>query len=123
MTQSNAQPSDSTAKETVLSFIQALNKEDFDAAREYVNEGLTFVGVLGSRTGADAYFTDMKRMKMKYDVKKSFVEGNDVCLLYEFTMEGVTIFGCGWYQLANGKIDSFKVVFDPRPLLENASKK
>jgi len=29
-----------------------------------------------------------------------------------------TIFSCGWYQLSGGKISTFKVVFDPRPVLE-----
>jgi predicted ester cyclase len=114
MTQNNL------AKETVLSFIKAINEEDFNTARKYVNDDLTFVGVLGTRNGADNYFHDMERMKLKYDIKKTFVEAEEVCLLYDITMTGVTIFGCGWYQLINGRISLFKVVFDPRPVLENS---
>lgn len=54
--------------------------------------------------------------------KKSFVEGQDVCLLYDLKMSGKTIFGCGWYQVADDKIKSLTVVFDPRPFLEDKPK-
>ena len=111
------------AKETVLSFIKALNEEDFKTARKYANEDLAFVGVLGSRNGAEAYFSDMERMKIKYSIQKAIAEGDDVCLLYDLVLDGTNIFGCGWYQLVNGKISTIKVVFDPRPILEMAPEK
>ena len=110
-------------KEFVLSFIKALNREDFKAARTYVSDDMKFVGVLGSRDSADAYFKDMERMKLKYHIKKVFADGNDVCLLYDLDMQGRTIFGCGWYHLEFDKINSLLVVFDPRPLLEASEKK
>ena len=110
-------------KQFVLSFIKALNKEDFKAARAYVSDDMKFVGVLGSRDSADAYFKDMERMKLKYHIKKVFADGNDVCLLYDLDMQDRTIFGCGWYHLELDKINSLLVVFDPRPLLEGEEKK
>jgi len=110
--------SESSARDVVLSFVAALNKEDFAAARGYVSDEISFVGVLGSRQGADAYFNDMERIRLKYDVKKAFVDGGDVCLLYDLTISGLTIFTCGWYHVTRGKIDSLRVVFDPRPILE-----
>lgn len=106
------------AKEVVLSCIKALNDENFDLARHYVSDDVSFVGVLGSRQGADAYFNDMERMRLKYDVKKVFAEGHDVCLLYDVTLDGVSVFGCAWYVVDDGKIRSLRVVFDPRPVLE-----
>ena len=106
------------AREVVLSCIKAINEEDFREARRYTSEGMTFEGVLGSRFGADAYFHDMERMKLKYDIQKVFSEGDDVCLLYNLQISGKTIYGCGLYEVRNGRITSLKVVFDPRPLLE-----
>jgi len=108
----------SQSEKVVNAFIKAINDEDFITARKYVNDNLKFDGVLGSRDGADIYFSDMERMKFKYNVKKVFADENDVCLLYDINMGGATIFTCGWYKLENGKISSLKVVFDPRPLLE-----
>lgn len=41
-------------KEVVMSCVGAINKEDFKKARQYVAEDLSFVGVLGSRQGAES---------------------------------------------------------------------
>ena len=119
---SKEEPSSPSSKEVVLAFLDALNRADFEAARKCVTDDLKFLGVLGSREGADVYFRDMERMRLKYDVKKAFVEGNDVCLFYDITMANVIVFCAGWYQLSNGKIRSVRVVFDPRPVLEAAKK-
>jgi len=107
-----------STKELVSSFIKALNEEDFATARSYVYDNFSFDGVLGSRDSADAYFKDMEKMRFKYDIKKTFTDGDDVCLLYDINMQGTNIFTCGWYKVQNGKIKSLKVVFDPRPVLE-----
>lgn len=123
MTTKNSTLATSGAKDAVLSFLKALNDDDFDRARDHTSDSLSFVGVLGSRDGADAYFEDMKRMRLKYDIQKVFVEGNDVCVLYEINMSGAPIFCCGWYQVEDGKISSIRVVFDPRPVLEGSGKK
>jgi hypothetical protein len=110
------------AKQTVLDFIEALNHENFSGAKKLVTKDLQFIGILGSRDSADAYFEDMQHMKFKYDIKKVFVDGDDVCLFYDIKMSNTNVFCCGWYHLTDGKIDTLKVLFDPRPVLE-ASKK
>lgn len=110
-------------KETVLLFINAMNAEDFEAARKYVNDDLKFIGVMGTRDNAETYFNDMAKMKFKYHIKKAFADGNDVCLWYDIDMGGKTIFSSGWYHVEDGKVEWFKVLFDPRPLLEHAPKK
>jgi SnoaL-like domain len=114
--------SEHNAEQVVMACVEAINKGDFKAAREYVSDDLSFIGVLGTRQGADAYFNDMERMQLKYDVKKVFVAGQDVCLLYDLNMSGAIVFCCGWYQVEDGKIGSLRVVFDPRPVLEARSK-
>ncbi|SEW39204.1 nuclear transport factor 2 family protein [Chitinophaga arvensicola] len=101
----------------VLSLIQAINDEDFETARRFAQDEMTFDGVMGSRRGADAYFDDMTKMKLKYDVQKVFVDQEDVCVWYNLDMGGKNIFGSAWYHLENGKVSSLQVVFDPRPLL------
>ena len=54
----------SSPRTVVLALIDALNKEAFDAARQYVADNMTFKGVLGTREGAEAYFEDMRKMKL-----------------------------------------------------------
>jgi hypothetical protein len=106
------------AKEVVLSFIKALNEEHFEDAKAYANDKLKFIGVLGTRDGAEAYFSDMRKMRLKYDIKKIFVDLDNVCLWYDINMSGKIIPSCGWYHVEDGKISWFKVIFDPRPVLE-----
>ncbi|MBS1533161.1 MAG: nuclear transport factor 2 family protein [Bacteroidetes bacterium] len=106
------------AKETVLLFLDALNSEDFEEARKYLEDDMKFIGVMGERDSADAYMGDMKKMKFKYEIKKALSEGDDVAAFYDINMGKQTIFSSGWYHVENGKIKWFKVLFDPRPLLE-----
>ncbi|WP_143306408.1 nuclear transport factor 2 family protein [Chitinophaga vietnamensis] len=105
------------AKETVVRFINALNEEDFTTARSLLQDDFSFVGVLGARDGADVYIEEMKQMKLKYDVQKVLEDGDDVAVFYNILIGGKRIFSSGWYQLENGRIRHFKVLFDPRPLL------
>ena len=112
---------ETNSKNVVMVFIAALNDENFEVAQGQVNDSLRFEGVMGARDGAEAYFNDMRKMKFKYDIIKAFEDGEDVCLLYSINMGEQTIFSAGWYALKDGKIESIKVVFDPRPLLEGKS--
>ncbi len=88
-----------------------MNEEDFKTARTYVNDDMEFEGVLASRNGAEAYFKDMEEMKMKYQIKKVFADGDDVCMLSDVSMQSITMFTCSLYHLKNGKLNSLKVVF------------
>ncbi|QKJ31338.1 nuclear transport factor 2 family protein [Mucilaginibacter mali] len=107
------------AGETVTAFLKALNNEDFQQARQYASDDIQFEGVMGSRDGADAYFADMEKVKLKYHIKRLFADGDDVAVFYDIDMGGKTIFSSGWYHVNDGKISWFKVLFDPRPLLES----
>ncbi|HLA56964.1 MAG TPA: nuclear transport factor 2 family protein [Flavobacterium sp.] len=111
------------AKKTVLVFLTALNEENFKAARAFANDNMKFQGVLGKRDNADSYFEDMAKMKFKYEILKVFADGDDVCVFYNIDMSGTKVFTCGWYQLENDKISNIKVIFDPRPVLEQSNKK
>jgi len=110
--------SERNAREIVLSCVEALNRDDYKVARQYLSDDLSFDGVLGCRRGADAYLLDIKRMRPRCTVKKAFSDGDDVCLLYDLAIAETTIFVCGWFQVKLGKIRSLRVIFDPRALLQ-----
>lgn len=110
-------------KLTVRAFLEAMNDEDYARAQTYATEDLVFEGVLGKRNGAAAYFDDMKNMNLKYDIQQIMSAGNDVAVFYHIDMGRAKIFCAGWYHLKGGAISSIKVVFDPRPLLNDAAKK
>jgi predicted SnoaL-like aldol condensation-catalyzing enzyme len=109
---------DNATKNVAELFIQSLNEENFEKAESCLDPDFTFTGVLGSRKGASTYMDDMKKMKFKYDIVKTFTSGEDVCIWYHINMGQKTILASGWYHSLDGKIQSFDVLFDPRPLLE-----
>lgn len=100
-------------------FIQYLNEENFEKAESCLAPDFKFNGVLGSREGASIYINDMKKMKFKYEILKTFTSGEDVCFWHNINMGEKIILTSGWYEITDGKIHSLKVVFDPRPLLNN----
>lgn len=107
-------------KDIVVAFLDRVGSGDFEAARALVHDGLTFQGVLGSRNGASVYFQDMERLRLSYKVHRAFEDGSDVCVLYDirFSPTGITEYGAGHYRLREGRIESIRVVFDPRSLIE-----
>ena len=105
-------------KDTVLMFLGALNKENFEIAGDYLADDLYFNGVMGKRNGAGNYLADMKKMLFKYDIQNTFVNGNDVVILYNINMGTNTIFTVGIYHVEGSRIKTIQVVFDPRPLLQ-----
>ena len=108
-----------TANESlVLDLIYAINEENFYDAARLLADDFKFVGVLGTRDGATAYVDDLKRMKIKYKIHKVIANDNDVCVLCDYTLQGKVLLGCNWYTVSQGKVNSLKSIFDPRPLLE-----
>jgi hypothetical protein len=104
-------------KEVVLELGKALNDESFQIARRYVSDDMKYVGPFGSRDGAEAYLQEIERLRLKFDIQKSFADDKNVCVLYDITVSGITLFACGWFQVNAGRVSSLRVTFDPRPLL------
>ena len=118
------------AKEVVISYLEALNDQDFKVARTYLKDDMTFLSPIASHNSADAYLEGNEQLRSKYgikkvlyEVKKVFVDGDDVCVFFDFTIGSVTLFASGWFHVANGKISSIRVVFDPRPIVEMSANK
>jgi SnoaL-like domain len=104
-------------KEVVLGLGKALNDESFQIARRYVSDDMKYVGPFGSRDGAEAYLQEIERFRLKFDIQKIFADDKNVCVLYDITVSGITLFACGWFQVNAGRVSSLRVTFDPRPLL------
>jgi hypothetical protein len=104
-------------KEVVLGLGKALNDENYEAARRYVSDSIKYVGPFGSRDGVEAYLHEIERLHLKFDIQKIFADNKDVCVLYDITAFGITLFACGWYQVEGGTVRSIRVTFDPQPLL------
>ena len=70
----------SSPKDVVLSYVDALNKEDFETARSLVTDEFSFQSPVMSIGSPEEYFASMKQMKIKFNVKKAFADNDDVCV-------------------------------------------
>ena len=102
---------DEISKEVVLSYINALNEQNFKMARNFFSDTFSYISPVVSLDNPDEYVAFMSKQKgITYDIKKIFVDGTDVCLLYDITVGDKTNFSCGWYQIKNEKIVALRVL-------------
>lgn len=102
---------DETSKKVVLSYINALNEQDFKKTRDFFSDKFSYNSPVVSLDNPDEYVNFMSKQKgIKYNIKKIFIDGTDVCLLYDITIGDKTNFSCGWYQIKNNKISSLRVL-------------
>jgi len=108
-------PNENGPREVVMSYIKALDSQHYDAALEHLYEGVRIRGPAGETFGRPLDFIEMlRKYQGKYDVKKVFADGADVCVLYDLKTTGPTVFMSSWYQVRDGKIVSIHSIFDPR---------
>ena len=114
-----------SAKEIVMEYIQATERQDFQSARGYLSDNVLYVSPVNSFDRAEPYLKYNQRLYhtgqlVKFDIKKEFVDSNDVCIIHEINSQLV----CVWYHVDDdGKISSIKVIFDPRQFLAGAKQK
>ena len=103
------------AREVVMSYIAAMDNRDYASARNCLQESVFIKGPAGEAfRSPDDFLQMMEKQRGRYEIKKIFVDGDDVCLLYDFVTEKVTAFFCSWYQVKDAKIASIQTIFDPR---------
>ena len=118
----------SGAREIVLGYQRALGKNDWEGARRFLRDDMKFKGPLASHDRPEGLLEDLKNLHSiikSVDMQKVFVDGDDVCLLYDMhtnTPAG-TAFISEWYHVQGDKIASLRVVFDARPFAAMMEKK
>ncbi|MFW9929038.1 MAG: nuclear transport factor 2 family protein [Candidatus Thorarchaeota archaeon] len=102
-------------KDIVIEYIKALDEYNYNKAKKYLNEKVKIHGPAGEAFSNPTDFINMlQRFRGKYDMKKVFVDGNDVCVLYDLKTSNVTAFMASWYQIDNNKIISVRTIFDSK---------
>jgi SnoaL-like domain len=108
-------PARSSPLDVVMGYIRALDRQDYGSAMDHLQDNVRIRGPGGETFGKPYEFIEMlRRYQGRYDIKKAFAEGNDVCLLYDLKTIGPTVSMSSWYQVEQGKIASIQTLFDPR---------
>jgi hypothetical protein len=114
-----------SARDIVMEYTQATERQDFQSARNYLKDNVSYVSPLNSFDRAEPYLKYNLHLYEtgqlgKFDIKKEFADGNDVCILHEWNSQLVSV----WYHVDDDeKISSIKVIFDPRPFLGGAKQR
>ena len=108
------------AGQVVQAFISAMGKGDFASARKFLHDNLSFRGPIDSFDKPEPYLQALEKLHKiveRVDMKKMFIDGNDVCLLYDLVTKTAagTAFVCEWYKVKGEKIAEIRTVFDARP--------
>jgi hypothetical protein len=106
--------------DVLRTFMEAMAKGDFAAARKCLHADLSFQGPIDTFHQADSYIEAVKKLHAiveRVDMKKMFVDGDDVCLLYDMVTRTPvgTAFIAEWHRVKGDKIAAIRVVFDARP--------
>jgi hypothetical protein len=110
----------SNAAQIVQGFKQALGSGDVPAARKLLHDDLSFRGPIDAFDSPEPYLAALAKLHPiveRVDVKHMFVDGNDVCLLYDMVTRtpAGTAFIAEWLTVKGGKIAAIRTVFDARP--------
>ena len=101
--------------------MHAWTSRDFDTVSQLVHDDVTFAGAMGTTNGATEYIDGLRGMSQivnGVDITKVFVDGDDVCVIYDLVTEPAGALACAaWYRISDGKVASKQVFFDPRPIL------
>jgi hypothetical protein len=108
------------AAEIVQAFKQALGSGDVAGARKLLHDHLSFQGPIDKFDKPEPYLEALNKLHPiveRIDMKKMFVDGDDVCLLYDMVTKtpAGTAFIAEWLHVKGGKIASIRTVFDARP--------
>jgi hypothetical protein len=114
-----------SARDIVMEYIHATERQDFQSARGYLKDNMTYVSPVNSFDRADPYLKYNLHLYqtgqlVKFDIKKEFADKNDFCIIHEYNSQLVSV----WYHVDDdGKISSIKVMFDPRQFLAGTKQK
>jgi hypothetical protein len=102
-------------------YFDAWTSGDFETARSFVHDDLTFRGPFETFERADDFFQSLRRvgggLLERAEKKRVFADGQDVCIIYDFVAKEPV--GASptveWYRVRDGKISGIQIVFDTRP--------
>ena len=107
-------------KKLALAYLEAVARQQYDTVEGFLAPDLRFRGPAMTRSSARDFLAALKRLAaihVRNDVKRVFVDGDHVCVIYDF----VTDTSAGalptveWLQFDGGRISSIDLYYDRLP--------
>ncbi len=107
-------------KALTLEYLEAVSKQRYDRVAELVTADVRVKGPAVTRTSAQDYIGALKRLgviHLRTEVKRVFVDGDDVCVIYDFVTDTSVgaVPAIEWLHFDGGRIRSIDLYYDRLP--------
>jgi hypothetical protein len=111
----------SNSGELLSGFYEAVRRKDIDAARQFLDKDLVFVGLFETYPNAESYLralTGLLSITTRLTIKKIIGEGDYAAVFFELVTTApaaATTLVAELHEIRNGKIVRAQSAFDGRP--------
>jgi hypothetical protein len=107
-------------KTLTLEYLDAVAKQEFDRVEELLAADLRFRGPAMTRSSARDFIAALKRLgaiHVRNDIKRVFVDGDDVCVIYDFVTDTTagSLPTIEWLHFDGARIHSIDLYYDRLP--------
>lgn len=100
-------------------YLEAVGNKDLSTVKSLLSPDLTFVGpVMNLRGEAEVVesFRRISAIHVRNEVKRIFVDGDEVCVIYDFVTDTVgSVPTIEWLRIRDGRIQSVQLYYDQLP--------
>jgi ketosteroid isomerase-like protein len=110
-----------TDKKTLaLAYLDAVGRQQYDKVEALLAPDLQFKGPAMTRTSAQDFIGALKRLAAIHrgnEVKRVFVDGDDVCVIYDFVTDTTAgaLATVEWLRFDGGRIRAIDLYYDRLP--------
>jgi ketosteroid isomerase-like protein len=104
---------------TTRAYLAAVANKDLAQVEALLAPDITFVGPAMTLSGAHDVLAALRRIiaiHVRNDVKRVFVDGDEVCVIYDFVTDTVGVVPTiEWLTFANARIQAVRLYYDQVP--------
>ena len=102
---------------TAVAYLEAVGRKDFETFERLLAPEVTFHGPTGDVVGAREVSAAYRRLApiiVRNDLKRSFVDGSEVCVIYDFVTNtaGGAVPTVEWLKIEDGRVQSIWLLTD-----------
>ena len=109
------------AGDVVRAFYASVVRRDFAGAREYLADGMTFVGLFETYPSPSAYLTaltGLMSITTRLEIKTVIAQGDEAAIFFELDTKApaeASTLVAEWHRVRDGRIVWARSAFDGRP--------
>lgn len=98
-------------------YVEAAGASEYERLPVLLHPEIEFQGPYVTLRGAPDYIAALRRIagvRVRHDLRKTFVEGDDVCVIYDFVTDtpAGAVPMIEWLRFEDGKVRSIRLFFD-----------